>query len=116
MRRFWLLLLLLVLPIQMSWAAVHTCQDGIAVGNPVQAALDQQTRAGAEPTAAAAAVDESEQGGSSVHACDGLHELMGDSVQALMEPSAATALTAPERVLRLSVIAAQLDRPQWPAA
>ena len=116
MRRFWLLLLLLVLPIQMSWAAVHACQDGIAVGNPVQAAFDQQVQVAAEPGAAAAAEEESEQGGSSVHACDGLHELMDDSVQDLVEPSATTALSARQRVLRLSVIAAQLDRPQWPAA
>lgn len=116
MRRFWLLLLLVVLPIQMSWAAVHACEDSMAVGGAVLSALGSVRDAAVAPALDEAAVDEPEQGGSSVHACEGLHELMTDRAHAMPTRAGAGILVAPEPLRRLPAMAARLDRPQWPAA
>lgn len=115
MRRFWLLLLLLVLPVQMSWAAVHACEDSITVGGAVLAAIDAPVDLSVDPVDDPS-MEESGQAGSSVHACTSLHELMADRVHALLEPATVRLLDLRETAIRLQALPSRPDRPQWPAA
>lgn len=116
MRRFWLLFLLVVLPVQMSWAAVHACEDGTALAGNVLAALEAKAEAPVAPALDDVPMEESKQGAPSVHACDGFHELMADQVQAAVEPASASFRVVSDTVMRLNAIAARVDRPQWRAA
>jgi len=116
MRLLCLLFLLVVLPVQMSWAAVHACNDDIGVRGAIPAALEVEAERSAAPALEEAATNESNESGSPVHACDGLHELMADEVRRLLEPESASFLLVPDTVIRLDAIAARLDRPQWGAA
>lgn len=115
MRRFLLLLLLVVLPVQMSWAAVHACEHSIAVGDSGLVKL------GAGELSTSSSLDDAptkaaDQGQSSVQACDGLHELMTERTDAVLEPAVTSFLYVRESVVRLRVVADRLDRPQWRAA
>lgn len=116
MRRFWLLLLLMVLSTQMSWAAVHRCDDTAAseavltvplqagdyvTEGPLDDQRDAETPAKKSPSA---------------HPCHGVHELMAHVPQVLVEPANESALLSAEPFFRPAIFASRRDRPRWLAA
>lgn len=118
MRRLFLLLLALVLPMQMSWAASHFCDDERLVAQAVaaaalgdhdhQAAADDQSDGQAEKIADACC--------SAAHGCHGLHHLMGHQDLAFLMP-ASTRMPAPSGAAPpLTKAFASIERPNWLAA
>lgn len=118
MRRFWLLLLLMVLPVQMSWAAMHHCDDTPAAGASVLVVASQ----GGDSVAAdpsddqRRSADELGKTTPSAHACDGLHEIMAFPAAVFLAPAPEAVLPNSRPVFRPRVIASRLDRPRWSAA
>ena len=118
MRRFLLLLLAFVLPLQMSWAAAHFCDDEKLVAHAVAAAeqngrdhagaADEQSDPKAEKIADACC--------EAAHGCHGLHHLMGQADPALA-PSAATQMPAPSGAAPpVSEARSRIERPNGSAA
>lgn len=118
MRRFLLLLLAFVLPLQMSWAAAHFCDDEKLVAHAIaaaeqgehvhDAAAEEQSDGQAEKIADACC--------GAAHGCHGLHHLMGQADPALA-PTAATQMPAPSGAAPpLSEAQSRIERPNWSAA
>ncbi|ROZ78252.1 hypothetical protein [Ramlibacter sp. WS9] len=116
MRRFWLLLLALVMPLQMSWAAVHFCDDQVPTISADAAAKgaerilhvhDEQAKQGLGSDAAA------EPCCGAAHGCHGLHNLIaqaapGDSTA----PSRCPLVASDDRMARRQ-FSDRHERPQW---
>lgn len=118
MKRFWLLLLAFVLPLQMSWAAVHFCE------------ADQAHAAGT--TAAVVPEDSERQAVKSVegqvvealadaccgasHGCHGLHNLMAPVETATCLAPGSAGISSAEVPLATSAFHTRHERPQWSAA
>ena len=117
MKRFWLLLLALVMPLQMSWAAVHFCDDsklyaastheaGVRHADPArQAAVDSahvQGLAGAAEACCGA-----------VHACHGLHSVMPHEAVALSAGSSPRIVPAFQPRLVPGTDPPRHERPKW---
>lgn len=118
MRRLFILLLALILPTQMSWAASHFCDDERLVAQAIAAA------AGGEHVHEAAAAERSDAQVEKVadaccgaaHGCHGLHHIMGHADLAFAT-SASTQVPAPSGAAPpLSGAAARIERPNWSAA
>lgn len=118
MRRFLLLLLALVLPMQMSWAATHFCDDARLVELAV-AAAEQGGHVHGDATA-----EHTESKGEKIadaccgaaHNCHGLHHIMGQA-----EPEfagrASTQMPAPSGAAPpMGEVLSRIDRPNWSAA
>lgn len=118
MRRFWLLLLLIVLPVQVSWAAIHHCDDTVSGVAAVLAGAPKAAGDHALPASddEAIATDASAQNAPSAHPCHGLHELMGHGTQSSIETAKETVLASSQPVFRPSILASRHERPQWAAA
>lgn len=116
MRRFWLLLLLMVLPVQMSWAAIHHCDDTPRRGGSPVTANQSADYAVADASDDQDRADAPVKKVPSAHACHGLHELMTHPVQVFVEPTAETALASAAPAFCPSVTASRRERPQWAAA
>jgi len=119
MKRFWLLLLLCVLPLQMSWAAVHVCSESLA-------AAAQQ---GSAQVAAQSDVDTAGHTGDSVgkahaadscctgaHGCHGLHSLMPAHSLPFMADAASQAIQSLDGPAERGPFGARVERPKWHAA
>lgn len=119
MRRFWLLLLVFVMPLQMSWAAVHFCGGETAVlaaaaaskaGNELSHSHDETTKQGQGAEALADACC-----GAS-HGCHGLHNLMTHAAPSLPAmPHESLLISLDERHAQRQ-FADRHERPQWLAA
>lgn len=121
MRRFLLLLLAFVLPLQMSWAATHFCDDAQLVAQAVASAelgdhahdghherADEQSDSKAEKIADSCC--------GAAHGCHGLHHLMGHGDLAF-STSASTQMPAPSGAAPpLSEARSRIERPNWLAA
>ncbi len=118
MRRLFLLLLALILPMQMSWAASHFCDDERMVAQVVAAAdtgghlhaaaAEEQSEAQAEKIADSCC--------GAAHGCHGLHHLMGQEDPAFA-PTASTQMPAPSGAAPpLSEARSRIERPNWLAA
>lgn len=119
MRRFWLLLLVFVLPLQMSWAATHFCDDERLVAQTVaqaeleahvhQTAVDEQSEAQVEKITDACC-------GFS-HSCHSLHHLMAQpSLYQASPGSKAVVATARDTPSKCGYVATRVERPKWLAA
>ncbi len=120
MRRFWLLLLVFVLPLQMSWAAVHSCDDERLVTANVAAALLSSHDHDTDSVKQASDDQKSEKIADSccgaAHGCHGLHHLMGQA-NAEFAPRAAGLMPAPSGAAPpLSEARSRIERPNWLAA
>lgn len=118
MRRFFLLLLALILSMQMSWAASHFCDDERLVVQAVAATaldgLDHQAAAEEQSDAQAEKIADACCG--AVHGCHGLHHLMGHEDVAFAT-SAFTHMPAPSGAApALSDAFTCIERPNWLAA
>lgn len=124
MRRFWLVLLAFVLPLQMSWAAVHFCDESahaISVDQAEQVVLDfgQQAdetgkiKGGSDPAKPDALADAC---CSAAHGCHGLHSIIGpaDGIPLSPQPAHILAASSPALVERDAL--SRIERPQWLAA
>ena len=117
MRQFWLLLLLMVLPVQMSWAAIHHCDDTTAESAAVLAvAFQTQDGAAASHSDEQGSTDTSAKNSPSAHPCHGLHQLMAHAPKVIAEATKAKVLASPEPLFCPSVLASRRERPQWSAA
>jgi hypothetical protein len=118
MRRLFLLLLALVLPMQMSWAASHFCDDERLVAQAVAAASlgDHVHQATADDHSDAQGEKIADACCSAAHGCHGLHHLMGHQDLAFLMP-ASTRMSAPSGAAPpLSEAFASIERPNWLAA
>jgi hypothetical protein len=113
MRSALLLFLVLLLPLQMSWAAVHFCNDHAPQARTASAAAAVGTEhehpadAGALPADPCCAA---------AHGCHGLHTVMAPHAQALAALAEATSPPVSRDRLTLTEFAVRHERPQWSAA
>jgi hypothetical protein len=115
MRRLWILLLALMLPLQMTWAAAHGyAHDAGAAGH---AAL--QIKAEAAVSSDAAADHQSEAGEHSccdmAHSCHGSATLM-PTFAIQVGSDARNLLSASNGAFMLQMLASRHERPQWAPA
>lgn len=116
MKRFWLLLLAVLMPLQMSWAAVHFCADEmpLATVHAVEAVNSHHQHAA--PSKAADKDVSGEPSCGAVHSCHGLHNIMplDDADAAIHSPS----LSLPGFLTHTipGAYPARHERPQWTAA
>lgn len=116
MKRLLLLLLAFVLPLQMSWAAVHFCDDEKLVAHAVAAAEQGAHAAAAEGQPDAKAEKIADACCGAAHGCHGLHHLMGQADPAFA-PTATTQMPAPSGAAPpLSEAQSRIERPNWSAA
>lgn len=114
MRRFWLFFLAIVLPLQMSWAAVHFCDESAHIASAVQTA-DVAT-----DTAVDVSQDDPTKSGvladaccSAAHGCHGLHSIMSPGEKpALPLPAAQPVARSPPALSERDALG-RIDRPQW---
>ncbi|TFZ04589.1 hypothetical protein [Ramlibacter rhizophilus] len=118
MRRFLLLLLALVLPMQMSWAATHFCDDerlvALAVAAAEQGGHFHAEAAGEKSDSQSEKIADACCG--AAHNCHGLHHIMG---QADPEFAAAACTQMPAHsgaAPPLGEVLSRIERPNWPAA
>lgn len=123
MRRFWLALLMFVLPLQMSWAAVHFC-DGASLarmsveevgvmpghdhGNETSQVAEDQKSATSDKSADACC--------GAAHGCHGLHHLMGSADAALVPVVASQLPVQSGAAPPAGALLSRVERPKWPAA
>lgn len=121
MRRFWLLLLVFVLPLQMSWAATHFCDDDFV---PVAAAFADAEQ-GAHQYAKAYEAGEKSDGQksdqltdccSAAHGCHGLHHLMAQAEASLPSAGSAAIVVLRDTPSTCGYVATRVERPKWLAA
>jgi hypothetical protein len=117
MKRFWLLLLAFVLPLQMSWAAVHFCDDTpvAAAASAVEGHAHQAGEHHAQPeqgakTAAADACC------IAAHGCHGLHSLMAQEAPVSKAVSTSGVQPSCDAILLSGLFDSRVERPQWSAA
>ena len=116
-KRLFLILLVMLLPIQMSWAAVHVCDDGAGAASYVQAL---QPPAHEHAFDAASVPDDKTHLADTCcvtgHGCHGLHSLMvGKSSQGCLADRA-HAMNGQDSQLTDGALSARHERPKWPAA
>lgn len=119
MKRFCLLLLAFVLPLQMSWAATHVCAEQVrpAHGGTAVHSIEMHQ------VIAESVRDHADGGGSSAdfcctaaHACHGLHSMMGaDTAVPQFLKQSQHAATPPPQLCGFDAVA-RIERPQWAAA
>lgn len=119
MRRLFLLLLALILPMQMSWAATHFCDDEKLVAAQVHAAFGghgHEEGSADKPAGDAQAEKIADACCGAAHGCHVLHHLMSqeDLAFALIESSQTPAHRA--AAPPLSVARSRIERPNWLAA
>ena len=120
MRRFWLLLLVLVLPIQMSWAAVHICDDeGSGEATESSAAMwnhDHESDQVNKFSDAQKSEKIADSCCGAAHGCHGLHHIMGQA-DPEFAPRATSLMPAPSGAAPpLSAARSRIERPNWLAA
>lgn len=119
MTRFWLLLLLvLVLPAQMSWAAVHYCGDegagaSGAAGSQLQHASLVEATHGPKERGSNLPIDTCCV---AAHACHGLDSALDQPAAAFDSMDARAGLSVRHVAPIGRDFASRHERPQWPAA
>lgn len=119
MKRFWLSLLVFVLSLQTSWAAVHFCDGELAaltasasIAQPSahdHATTEKQTdKKGAQALADACC--------SAAHGCHGLHNLMAQAPYQVPTVSTPDIAAPTDHRLAQRQFADRHERPQWFAA
>lgn len=122
MKRFWLLLLAFVLPLQMSWAAVHFCDTGMphaAAASGSAGATQDHAQQAAEPVdaeAAKAAQVPADACCSASHGCHVLHSLVAPHEPSTGVVMPAAGLFGHDEHPAASGFPTRLERPQWSAA
>lgn len=115
MKRFLLLLLAFVLPLQMSWAASHLCNDdGMVAAVPqVESLSGHHGTTADQPEAGTGSADLSDPCCTAAHGCHGLHHIAGNTflkaTASLMSQMPAATVSAPHAAQP----AARLERPKW---
>lgn len=121
-KRFFLILLIMLLPIQMSWAAMHICDDDMAVAEATAQVMHQAdphehdhqvVKAHQGDTGKAHAADACCFAG---HGCHSLHSLMASDPSQASLLGSAHALNALHSQLAGGAFSARHERPKWPAA
>lgn len=118
MRRVWLLLLVFVLPLQMSWAATHFCDDERSGAQAVVGA-----ELGDHLHEATAAEQSDPQAGKiadtccgAAHACHGLHHLVGQAEPEFVAGSSSEIPVASGAAPPSAEPISRVERPKWSAA
>ena len=120
MRRLLLLLFAFVLPLQMSWAATHFCDDEGAVKAAVAAAERGERH---DHAARGGHVDDAGQAGKiadacclAAHGCHGMHSMVAPAERfVLFSPASEPVAAAPPGLRELDALD-RIDRPRWSAA
>lgn len=107
MKRWLIVLLIFVLPLQMSWASLHVCDDSSAPAASEFVFTDGHSAADAASSLADACC-------ASAHACHGLHTAMCECSPFLaVTVPASSHLSFTCLTLGLGGILTAIDRPQW---
>lgn len=121
-KRFCLILLIMLLPIQMSWAAMHICEDDVpAATSSAQVIHESAHEHNHESVVAKSsnAADKAHVADAccfSGHGCHSLHSLMvSESLQGCLSDRA-HAMNGQDGQLTGSAFSARHERPKWPAA
>ncbi len=118
MRRFLLLLLALVLPIQMSWAATHFCDDARLVELAVAAAEEgghvHAEAAGEQSDLQSEKIADACCG--AAHNCHGLHHLMGQADPVFVGAACAQMPAQSGAAPPTGEVVSRIERPNWSAA
>lgn len=116
MRRFLLLLFAIVLPLQMSWAATHFCDDDRFVAQAV-ASAERGSHAHEQTATDEQSVEKiADACCGAAHGCHGLHHLMGQA-DPEFTPTASSQMLAPAGAAPpLSGSRSRIERPNWSAA
>lgn len=120
MRRFWLLLLVFVLPLQMSWAAVHYCNDELLLSTTVEAVMTSGHDHDGQSVKQKAEDQKSEKIADAccgaAHGCHGLHHLMPHTEASLPSASRTGVTAARDGPFPCGFLATRVERPKWLAA
>ncbi|MEJ7931447.1 hypothetical protein WG922_15840 [Ramlibacter sp. AN1015] len=118
MRRWLLLLLAFVLPLQMSWAAVHACHDELATAT-AHAQAPGSDRAIALDVSNVEIEDGKQFSDAccgAAHACHGLHHLMGHAAPEFTAQVSSQINLTSGPAPALIQLSARVERPKWLAA
>jgi hypothetical protein len=116
-KKFWLLLLAFVLPLQMSWANVHVCDESspaIAASQVIEANEHHSDVGNAAERVDANAVADSCCCAS--HSCHGLQSLMAAGQALGLRAEAAGTVADFTAALSGQRLGNRIERPQWLAA
>ena len=116
-KRFFLILLIMLLPIQMSWAAIHVCDDDAGPVSYVQ--VMEQSAHDHDFDAASASSDKTHSADTCCvtgHGCHGLHSLMASESSHDAFAVSTHAFNALHSQLAGGAYSARHERPKWPAA
>ncbi len=119
MKRFLLLFLAFVLPLQLSWAATHVCDDMAPVVRAAAHAIESAAGSQASPA-------DHERSGKAdkahdaccgaAHACHGLHSLIGQADKTRLPAATSQPVAASPPALFERDALVRIERPQWPLA
>ena len=121
MRNFWLLILVVVIPMQTSWAAMHVCESA---GVTLTAAAQHQEVAHAPSAAKVVDTDQNSEVVnpladtccSAAHGCHGLHSLMAQAGNTISVVLPSFSYKSSDTLLEPGHAHARLERPNWSAA
>lgn len=122
MKRFCLILLIMLLPIQMSWAAMHICDDDIAVAEATAQVMHQADQHEHDHPMLKADQGDASKGHAADaccfagHGCHSLHSLMVSEPSQASVSDSAHALNALQSRRAGGAFSARHERPKWPAA
>jgi len=121
MSRFWLLVLMFIVPVQMSWAAVHFCSDEASGAGRIAATLvssvNEHQHEHEHAVTGSRSEPESQHDCCGVHhGCHGLHNLMSMEQAGLTFARAPSVLVALDEAPFERQFAYRHERPQWSVA
>jgi hypothetical protein len=121
MKRFWLLLLAFVLPLQMSWAATHFCDDEMTHIAAAMSGAEKGVHKHAEVKESGKKSDSKQSEkladccGAS-HGCHGLHHLMAHPEGFVPSIGQAEVAATRDGPSTCGFLASRVERPKWLAA
>lgn len=113
MKRFWLLLLVFVLPVQMSLAAVHLCDDGIPMAAMSQAFEHSDANDIHQHPADHGAEHLGDAGHGSAHGCTVFLGLTSHDGTTVGVAAAANFISSSHLLPVFAAFSTRHERPQW---
>ena len=110
-----LLLLVLLLPLQMSWAAARICSDHTVTSSAIEAGHKHVTT-GVGDSNGSADAGAADVSCGAADCCHGLHHLMGNDAALVCASPGGQAPSVSGLVSAFADCYSRVERPKWPAA